>query len=120
MTDIFFSLSEIATTPQVENREQLLADIASGKTPYIEFPALVFKDGRNANLVRVREAELPAFARSFEQMPFLRNHDTYDIESRDGTIMASEFESAGMRQTIRLTTRKGMTAYVEGQIVRIS
>lgn len=120
MTDIFFSLSEIANTPQVENREQLLADIASGKTPYIEFPALVFKDGRNANLVRFREAELPAFARSFEQMPFLRNHDTYDIESRDGTIMASEFESAGMRQTIRLTTRKGMTAYVEGQIDRFS
>ncbi len=119
-TDIFYSLSEIVEIAPSENREQLLADIASGKTEHIEFDALVFKSGRNANLVRFREDDMPAFAKSFVNMPFLRNHDTYDIESRDGIIKASETESAGMRQTIRLTTRKGMNAYVEGQIDRFS
>jgi len=117
---IFYSLAEIHETAPAENREQVLADIASGKTEYIEFSARVFKGGRNANLLRFRDEDMPALASSFVNMPFLRNHDTYDIESRDGIIKASEIEGNAIRQTIRLTTRKGMNAYVEGQIDRFS
>lgn len=117
---IFYSLAEIHEVTQSADREQTLADIASGKTEFIEFNARVFKDGQNKNFVRFRENDMPAFAHSFKNAPFLRNHDTHNIESRDGTTKASEFENSAMMQTIRLTTRKGMTAYVEGQIDRFS
>ena len=117
---IFYSLAEIHQVAQPENREQTLADIASGKTELIEFSARVFKGGQNKNFVRFRENDMPTFAHSFKNAPFLRNHDTYSIESRDGIIKTSEMEGDSMIQTIHLTTRKGMTAYVEGQIDRFS
>lgn len=117
---VFYSLAEIHEITQSANREQALADIASGKTEFIEFNARVFKDGQNANFVRFRENDLPTFAQSFRNSPFMRNHDIQDINNRDGTIKTSEMESDSMIQTIRLTTRKGMTAYVEGQIDRFS
>jgi len=117
---IFYSLAEIHQVSQSANREQTLADITSGKTEYIEFSARVFKDGQNKNFVRFRDNDLPSFSNSFKNAPFLRNHDIDSIESRDGTIKSSKLENNAMIQTIRLTTRKGMTAYLEGQIDRFS
>jgi len=117
---IFYSLAEMHQVSQSADREQTLADIASGKTEFIEFNARVFKDGQNKNFVRFKENDMPSFSNSFKNAPFLRNHDTYSIESRDGIIKSSEFENGAMMQVIHLTTRKGMTAYVEGQIDRFS
>ena len=76
--------------------------------------------GLNRNFLRFRDEDLPALAVSFTGQPFLRNHDTHDIGARDGTILASSLDGDYFKQTIRLTTRQGMTDYVEGRIDRFS
>ena len=85
---------------------------------------MVYRQGKNANHVRFREQDMEAFAASFVGAPFLRNHDTADIGSRDGTVIASSMqgggEGAAMRQTIRLTTPRGMRDFLTGIIDRFS
>lgn len=86
----------------------------------IRFDAVVFRDGPNSNAFRFRQHDLPQFGASFAGQPFLRDHDTYSIESRDGTILASRLEQGAFIQEIALTTARGMRAFVEGQIDRFS
>ena len=114
-----FSLAFVSR-PELPPKAETLAKIESGEMEYIDFPAKVFKNGPLRNPFQFREQDLDTFAKSFEGLPFLRNHDTSDIDSRDGTILTSQMNGNEMEQTIRLTTRKGMTAYVEGQIDRFS
>lgn len=117
---VLFSLAEVnEPAPQID-RAQMLSDIESGKLEYIEFKARVFKGGQNANFVRFLDDEMPKFAETFKNKPFLRDHNTFEIEARDGTITDSRMNGNALEQTIQITTRKGMTAYVEGQIDRFS
>ncbi len=103
-----------------KSRAEMLAAIESGEMDHLDFTANVFKRGRNRNFLTFRDEDLPAFAASFRDQPFLRNHDTYDIGARDGTILESAVDGNHFKQTIRLTTRQGMTDYVEGRIDRFS
>jgi len=119
MANIYFSLAE-STQVEIENREQMLSDIESGKLSYIEFNARVFLEKPNKNHVRIRPQDMSAFAPSFKNKPFIRDHAIYSIDARDGTITDSRLNADAIEQTIRLTTRKGMTSYVEGQIDRFS
>lgn len=111
-------LAGVPTLPK--SRAEMLAAIESGEMDHLDFDALVFKRGRNLNFYTFRESDLSAFATSFVGQPFLRNHDLGDIGARDGTILASALEGGYFKQTIRLTTRQGMTDYVEGRIDRFS
>lgn len=122
MKKIFPALFSLAITskPELPPKAETLAAIENGSLEYIDFPATVFKNGPLRNPFKFRAQDLDAFAKSFEGLPFLRNHDTSDIEARDGTIITSQMKGSVMEQTIRLTTRKGMTAFVEGQIDRFS
>lgn len=63
---------------------------------------------------------MAAFAVSFSDLPFLRNHDVHDIASRDGTIVESHWTEQGMQQTILLTTQRGILDFLEGRIDRFS
>ena len=45
---------------------------------------------------------------------------TQDIDARDGTIIDSALEGSAFKQTVRITTRRGMTDFVEGKIDRFS
>jgi hypothetical protein len=91
-----------------------------GELRELDFAAVVFRAGPNANHVRFRPEELPSFAASFAGLPFLRNHDTEDIGSRDGTILASRLTDDAFRQAIKLTTRRGIRDFLEGIIDRFS
>lgn len=104
------------------DRATILPQIESGQLEFIEFEARTFRQETkpNRNYVRFRDEDLLTFANSFKGQPFLRNHDQHDIGSRDGTIAGSKLESKDFLQTIKLTTRAGMLAYVEGQIDRFS
>jgi hypothetical protein len=103
-------------------RAQTLAQIESGELDHIDFTARVYSPAaKNRNPYEFPADSMLAFASSFEGAPFLRNHDTQDIGARDGTIIEAALNGAGQfEQTIRLTTRRGMTAFVEGQIDRFS
>lgn len=101
-------------------RAELLPKIESGEIEHLDFSATVFRQGPNRNFYRFRDQDLELFARSFEGQPFLRDHDQNSIDSRDGTILGSRLEDGAIKQDIRLTTRRGMLAYLEGQIDRFS
>jgi hypothetical protein len=102
------------------NKTETLHKIESGEIDHLDFQAVVFKTGKNKNYYAFSQDELPRFAGSFAGRPFLRNHDEDNIESRDGTILRSYMLMNEFVQDIRLTTRKGMTSLVEGQIDRFS
>lgn len=116
-----YSVAVLAGAPTLpKSRAEMLAAIESGEMDHLDFDAHVFKRGPNRNFLRFRDEDLPAFAVSFTGQPFLRNHDTHDIGARDGTILVSSLDGDYFKQTIRLTTRQGMTDYVEGRIDRFS
>lgn len=90
-----------------------LRSLEVGIVPFLaEFP--------NRNFYRFREEDLAGFAASFEGQPFLRNHATGDIANRDGTILVSVLDGVAVRQTVRLTTQRGIRSFLEGQIDRFS
>jgi len=105
---------------QLPPRAEILPKIESGELDHLDFNAKVFGTGKNRNPYEFKSEDLHAFAASFEGEPFLRNHDTQNIEARDGTILDSAEEGGIFKQTIRLTTRRGMTDFVEGKIDRFS
>ena len=105
----------------VDQRRVLLDRIAAGEViEGLTFDALVFIPGVNHNHFYFRDEELAEFAASFAGRPFLRDHDEYRIESRDGTVRASALADGGFRQSIELTTERGIKSFAEGQIDRFS
>lgn len=106
---------------ELPKRTDILSQIESGELEYIDFPATVYRtDTKNKNPYLFKDEDLEVFAKSFEGQLFLRNHNTYEIEARDGTIIESALVGSEFQQTIRLTTRRGMTDFVEGRIDRFS
>ncbi len=102
------------------SRAELLPQIESGELDHMDIRARVFGTGRIRNPVMFREMDMPVFAASFEGKPFLRDHDQYEIEARDGTILTSGLDNGQIVQDIRITTRRGMMDYLEGRIDRFS
>jgi hypothetical protein len=102
------------------DRAELLPQIESGQLDHLDFRARVFVMGPNRNSYNFRQQDMADFAASFEGQPFLRDHATYTVDSRDGTILSSQMDGSTMIQDVRLTTRRGMTDYIEGKLDRFS
>lgn len=116
---VLYSLPVIETL-NLPTRAEVLPKIESGELEYLDFRARVYTNGLNRNPYRFRPEDLTAFALSFEGQPFLRDHETEEIEAREGTILSSMFDGSSFVQDIRLTTRRGMLDFVEGRIDRFS
>jgi len=110
----------VAQKMDVPARAEILPKIESGELEFIDFRARVFGTGEISNPVAFRDEDLAAFALSFAGAPFLRDHGQYAITDREGVILASKMDNGEFVQDIRLTTRRGMTDYVEGRIDRFS
>lgn len=102
------------------SRSEILPQIQSGEIDHLDFRARVFSLGPNANHVVFAPDDMPAFAASFVGKPYLRDHEQGEIENREGIILASSMVDGDMIQDIRITTRTGMTDYVEGRMDRFS
>lgn len=103
------------------SRAELLPKIESGEVDHLDFRAQVFSpEAKNLNPYRFKNEDMDRLARSFEGQPYLRDHDTYSIDSRDGTIISSTYDGKWINQDVRLTTRRGMLDYVEGKMDRFS
>ena len=83
---------------EAAERAELLPKIDSGETEFMDFRARVFGTGPIANPIMFLEADLEAFALSFEGKPFLRDHNQYEIESRDGIILSSKLDGGEIVQ----------------------
>ena len=101
-------------------RVDVLPKIESGEIEYLDFKAKVFTNGLNRNPYRFQDGDLAAFAASFEGQPFLRDHETDEIEAREGTVLSSMYDGTAFVQDIRVTTRRGMLDFIEGRIDRFS
>ena len=104
-----------------ERRQELRRALDANELDHIEFDAVTFDATiPNANHIGFKPDQLDAFAASFASKPFLRDHDTDHIDSRDGIIHASAHQNGQFVQRIRITTRRGMQDYLEGKIDRFS
>src|SRR5262245_23758056 len=110
----------LSTLMAPEHNQALRQQLEEGELTYLDFDAKVFRYGPNRNHLTFYPQDLERFAASFAGQPFLRDHDTAHIQSRDGTIQVSTLEQDTFLQTIRLTTQRGMRSFLEGQIDRFS
>jgi len=117
---VLYSEPSLAEQPPSLDRPLLLKQIESGELTFIKFDANVYTFGPNRNHLTFYEKDLPFLAVSFAGKPFLRDHNTREISARDGMILTSALEGKSFKQQIKLTTRLGMTDYVEGCIDRFS
>jgi hypothetical protein len=122
---VLYSEPCLAEQPPSNDRPLLLKQIEIGELTDIEFDAKVYTFGTNRNHLTFYEQDLPSLAESFAGKPFLRDHNTFEIAARDGLIVASALVGAdrdppSIKQHVKLTTRRGMTDYVEGRIDRFS
>jgi hypothetical protein len=122
---VLYSEPCLAEQPPSNDRPVLLKQIESGELTDIEFDAKVYTFGTNRNHLTFYEQDLPSLAESFAGKPFLRDHNTREIAARDGLIVASALVGAdrdppSIKQHVKLTTRRGMTDYIEGRIDRFS
>ena len=131
MSETIIAMLGETTPAQLHYEGELLSDssrrllrdkLRAGELDQIEFEAVTFVAAfPNSNFYRFRDEDLAAFAASYSGQPFLRNHDTHDIASRDGTIASGKlFNGNEFRMKVALTTARGMQAFVEGQIDRFS
>jgi len=122
----FFEGGDHAEQPPSNDRPLLLKQIENGELTDIEFDAKVYTFGSNRNHLTFYEQDLSSLADSFVGKPFLRDHNTFEIAARDGLIVTSYLEvgayldAPSIKQHVKLTTRRGMTDYVEGRIDRFS
>jgi hypothetical protein len=109
---------ELMTDPM---RRRLRDQLEAGELDKLSFQAVTFRaEYPNANYLRFRDSDLPAFADSFAGVPFLRNHDLRDIGSRGGTVRASALDDNAFLQEIDLTVPRDIEAFLNGQIDRFS
>jgi hypothetical protein len=117
---VLFSLPAVNRL-SLPSRAELLPKIENGEIDHLDFRAQVFSPfAKNLNPYQFRVEDMPTFAASFEGQPYLRDHDTYSIDSRDGTLISSAYDGQWINADVRLTTRRGMLDYLEGKMDRFS
>ena len=104
-----------------EVRRELRRQLAAGDLDELTFRATTFRASYpNSNFYRFRDEHLPAFAASFAGQPYLRDHATYAIDARGGTVEASALDGRAFVQDIRLTVPRDIEAFLNGQMDRFS
>lgn len=109
-------------TLAAHDRQEMLKQLRAGELTEIVFDAKVFAAiYPNRNFYRIRDSDLPRFARTFVQGAFLQDHKE-TIDTRLGTIIESGLtdDGNGIRHRVRLTSAKGMLAFLEERITRFS
>jgi hypothetical protein len=109
------------------DRAKLLADLRAGAGPAkLTLEASVFHQTAdpNRNFVRFKPSVLRRMAKTFEGMPFLRDHAQRDLLARGGTILASSYDGAEglgtIHQTIELVKPWAIEAALDGTISTFS
>ena len=114
-----------------ERRHALRAKLAAGELDELVFEACVFRAVYpNRNYLRFRDEDLEAFAASFVGQPFLRDHNSYELEARGGTVRGSWLEGVvgatdggaptELMQRIALTVPRDIEAFLNQTIDRFS
>ena len=108
-------------------RADLLKAARAGEVIELELEADTFiqRDEPNRNFVRFKPGIMATFAKSFEGQPVLRDHNSYELLARGGTIRASklihnEDGSKTIRMRLRLVKPWAVEAALDGTLDRFS
>ena len=105
----------------VDRRHELRAKLAAGELDELVIEACVFRaQYPNRNYLRFRDEDLEAFAASFAGQPFLRDHNSSELDARGGTVRASWLEGRELMQRIALTVPRDIEAFLNQTIDRFS
>lgn len=102
-------------------RAELRERMKAGELDRILFEAVTFRAVYpNANYYRFRQEHLATLAASFANVPFLRDHNVHDLDSRAGTVIDSWLRNDELTQTIEITNPRDMAAFLEHRMDRFS
>jgi hypothetical protein len=113
-----------------DDRKKLLAQIKAGDVPQaIEVEAVTYiqrKLSANRKFMRFETGILSKFAKSFKGQPFLRDHNSWELIARGGTIVDSRLEDGpeeGDKRIVmrlRLVEEWAIAGVLKGTIDRFS
>ena len=104
-----------------DSRRALRERFTAGELDEVIFEAGVFVARYpNRNYLRFRDEDLEAFAASFAGQPFLRDHNSYELDARGGTVRDSRLEGREIVQRIALTVPRDIEAFLNQTIDRFS
>ena len=89
-------------------RDELLAKCAAGEyvEVFVKFLAYEQDDTANRNFIRFADKALPRMAKAGAGIPLLRDHDSYDLLARAGTVIEATHEvDAKGKHTIRMEAK---------------
>lgn len=108
-------------------KEEMLRAARAGEVVSLEVEAVTFiqRDTPNRNFVRFKPGMLATFAKSFEGQPMLRDHASWSMAARGGTILASKLEhnddgSKQIRMRLELVKPWAVEAALDGTLDRFS
>lgn len=109
-------------------RFKLLSELKGGSTPpVLEVEAVTYlqRDTPNRKFVRFADGILAAFAKSFVGQPFLRDHNSFELDARGGTIVSSKLEkledgTKAIRMRLSLVKSWAIEGALDGTIDRFS
>lgn len=109
-------------------RVAMLAALKGGDVPpVLEIEAITYlqRETPNRKFVRFSDKILAAFAKSFIGQPFLRDHNSYELEARGGTITSSKLEkledgTKAIRMKLSLVKAWAIEGALDGTIDRFS
>lgn len=108
-----------ALTPDL--RRALKARLAAGELDELRFQAVTFRAVYpNRNYLRFRDADLTDFAASYAGQPFLRDHETYQLDARGGTVTGCALAGNAFITDVALTAPPFIEAFLNGLIDRFS
>ena len=109
-----------------DDRREMLEAARAGAAIEFEITFLGFQqtDVPNKNFVKFKPNILGKFAKSFVNMPLLRDHDQGSMAARAGTVVASKLvpvdNGKGIELTARVTAQWAVVALLEGNLDRFS
>lgn len=108
-------------------RGELLGKVRGGEMVELLITAITFAQLNgvpNRKYVRIKESALAKLARSLKGVPFLRNHDQWDIGARAGTVVSSKLidikGGKAFEMVLRVTAQWAVEAVLAGNIDRFS
>ena len=109
------------------DRAGLLQRLRAGEHIELEanITAFIQRDTPNRNFVRIKPGALPMMSTSFRGQPFLRDHASYELDARGGTILDSTFKhnedgSKAISMRVKAVKPWAVEGLLDGTIDRFS
>lgn len=108
------------------DRAEALARARAGEVLELEAEVIGYiqRATPNRNHWRIKKQSLKRVAKTFANMPFLRDHSQWTVEDRGGTITASKYEAVGddihFVMTVRAVKQWAVEGFLDGTIDRFS